>query len=143
MCGNVNTVKRVLVTTTTTFAGLQNQQFMNLTTYRRSGEAMVTPVWFAQDGDTLYVMTTATAGKVKRLRNNPRVQVGPSDRAGKPLGPVVVAQGRVLEGEEAKKADALLSKKYGLMKKMFDVAGSLRSTGRAFLAFGPAADVQP
>lgn len=131
------------MTTTTTFAGLQGQQFMNLTTYRRSGEAMVTPVWFAQDGDTLYVMTTATAGKVKRLRNNPGVQVGPSDRAGKPLGPVVAAQGRVLEGEEAKKADALLSKKYGLMKKMFDVAGSLRSTGRAFLAFGPVADVQP
>ena len=116
---------------------------MNLITYRRTGEAMVTPVWFAQDGDMLYVMTTSTAGKVKRLRNNPRVQVGPSDRAGKPLGPTVWAAGRVLEGEEAKKADALLSKKYGLMKKMFDAAGSLRGSGRAFLAFGPTADVQP
>ncbi|MBC8161035.1 MAG: PPOX class F420-dependent oxidoreductase [Roseiflexaceae bacterium] len=127
--------------TSTSFAALSGHEFMNLTTYRKSGEAMVTPVWFAQDGDTLYVMTSKDAGKVKRIRNTARVQIGPSDRSGKPLGPVELAQGRVLAGQEAKKADELLSKKYGLMKKMFDLAGSLRG-GRDFLAITQAPEVQ-
>ncbi|MFM7677639.1 MAG: PPOX class F420-dependent oxidoreductase, partial [Roseiflexaceae bacterium] len=69
------------------FDALANQEFMNLITQRKSGADVATPVWFAQDGDRLYVMTGRTAGKVKRIRNNPRVQVAPSDRAGTPLGP--------------------------------------------------------
>ena len=121
------------------FPNLKDQQFMNLATYRKSGAAVTTPVWFAQIGDTLYVMTGAEAGKIKRIRNNGRVQVGPSDRGGKPLGPVVWAEARVITGDEAKKADDLLNKKYGLMKKAFDVAGALRggASSRAYLALTP------
>lgn len=123
------------------FPALQGHQFMNLVTYRKNGEAVTTPVWFAQEGNTLYVMTGADSGKVKRIRNNAKVQVGPSDRRGQSLGPTAWASGRVLSGEEAKHADALLSKKYGLMKKMFDAAGALRGgNSRAFLAFTPAVE---
>jgi PPOX class probable F420-dependent enzyme len=57
------------------FDALANQQFMNLITQRKSGADVATPVWFAQDDNRLYVMTDRTAGKVKRIRNNPRVQV--------------------------------------------------------------------
>lgn len=130
------------MTQTTAFSTLQNQEFMNLATYRKSGDAVVTPVWFAQEGDTLYVMTGAEAGKIKRIRNNGRVQVGPSDRGGKPLGPVMWAEARVITGAEAEKADKLLNKKYGLMKKMFDVAGAFRggAASRAYLALGPATE---
>ena len=69
------------------FDALANQQFMNLITVRKSGAEIPTPVWFVQSGDRLYVMTGNNAGKVKRIRNNPQVQVAPSDRAGTPLGP--------------------------------------------------------
>lgn len=125
--------------TTAPFPALQDQQFMNLTTYRKNGDAVVTPVWFAQEGETLYVMTGAEAGKVKRIRNSGRVQVGPSDRAGKPLGPTIWAKARVLAGDEVQQADKLLGKKYGLQKKMFDAAAALRGgmASRAYLAIVP------
>lgn len=120
------------------FVALRGQQYMNLITYRKNGQALSTPVWFAQDSDRLYVMTGAAAGKVKRIRNNPRVEVGPSDRAGKSLGPTIAAQARVLVDGEIARADALLNQKYGLLKRVFDLASKLsRSGGRAFLEITP------
>jgi PPOX class probable F420-dependent enzyme len=53
------------------FPQLHKQQFINLTTYRKSGQPVVTTVWFAQVGDTLYGMSEPQAGKCKRIRNNP------------------------------------------------------------------------
>jgi hypothetical protein len=54
------------------FAG---QQYLNLETYRKTGQAMPTPVWFLEDNGTLYVRTVANSGQVKRIRNNSRVRV--------------------------------------------------------------------
>ena len=65
---------------------LHKQQFMNLFTYRKSGAAVKTPVWFALSGGKVYVMTTAAAGKAKRIRNNPEVAIAPSDFRGRPKG---------------------------------------------------------
>lgn len=120
--------------TTATFSTLHGQQYMNLTTFRKSGEAMVTTVWFAQESDTLFVFTTADAGKVKRIRNSGRVQVAPSDRAGKPLGPAVDAQARLLNAAEGAHADVLLSKKYGLMKRLIGMIHLLRRSSNVYIA---------
>lgn len=120
--------------TTSTFSTLNGQQYMNLTTFRKSGEAMITPVWFAQEGDTLYMFTTADAGKVKRIRNSGRVQVSPSDRAGKPLGSAVDAHARLLNAAEGAHADVLLSKKYGLMKRLIGVVHLLRRSSNVYIA---------
>ena len=46
------------------------KQYLNLETFRKNGESMKTPVWFVQDGETIYVQTAANSGKVKRIRNN-------------------------------------------------------------------------
>ena len=62
---------------------LAEQRFVLLTTYRRSGEAVSTPVWVAREGDALVVLTPARSGKAKRLRRDPRVQVQPCGRFGK------------------------------------------------------------
>lgn len=117
---------------------LRKQQFMNLFTYRKSGAAVKTPVWFAQRGVKLYVFTTAEAGKVKRIRNNPQVLVGPSDRMGNPLGPTSTARARVLAPEEVPAAKQALDEKYGLMKAAFDFVGTLRGTSRAYIEITPA-----
>ena len=61
---------------------LGDADFVSLTTFRRSGEAVSTPVWIARDGDALIVTTPSTSGKVKRLRNNSRVEIRPSSRRG-------------------------------------------------------------
>ena len=52
------------------FQNLNGHQYMALTTYRRSGAGVPTPVWFAQDGDRLFIVTQDGSGKVKRIRNN-------------------------------------------------------------------------
>jgi uncharacterized protein len=62
---------------------LAEKRFILLTTYRRSGEAVSTPVWVGREGDALVVLTPARSGKVRRLRRDPRVQVRPCGRFGK------------------------------------------------------------
>jgi len=123
------------------FDALANQQFMNLITQRKSGADVATPVWFAQDDNRLYVMTDRTAGKVKRIRNNPRVQVAPSDSTGTPLGPSQPAVAAVISyAAEAATANALLTKKYGFMKRMFDLMSLFNggASRRAYLVITPA-----
>lgn len=96
------------------------QKYLNLETFRKNGESMKTPVWFAQDGETIYVQTVANSGKVKRVRNNGRVNITPCKMDGTPIGIWVPAFAREFtDVEMAKKVNHLLDKKYGLMKKMF------------------------
>lgn len=118
---------------TSSFDLLRDQQYMNLITFRKSGEAIATPVWFVQDGARLYVVTAANAGKVKRVRNNARVDVGPSDRAGKPLGATMPARAHELPAAEHSRADALLTQKYGLQKRAIDLLQRVRGTQRTYL----------
>ncbi|NBU63146.1 MAG: PPOX class F420-dependent oxidoreductase [Chloroflexia bacterium] len=124
------------------FEQLQSQQFMNLITYRKSGIEVRTPVWFAQDGDNLYVMTGKDAGKIKRIRNNPSIVVEPSDRTGNPLGPTQQGYAHVISDPAIEsRAIKLLNQKYGFMKRMFDLmalfSGGLKN--RAYIMIAPAA----
>lgn len=97
------------------FSALHGHQYMNLVTFRKTGVGVKTPVWFVLGGNRLVMYTLGTSGKVKRIRNNPRVQVGPSDARGNPLGESVEARARFLQGEEAARAEKMLGKKYGLL----------------------------
>ena len=112
--------------TTTAFPHLQNQTYMNLTTYRKSGVAVTTPVWFAQEGDKLYVFTAGESGKVKRIRNNGTVEVAPCNASGKALGESQSAIARLLSPEEGKRADAIVTRKYGWQKRIFGLIGMIR-----------------
>lgn len=122
---------------TEAFPTLSNQQYMNLITFRKNGEAVKTPVWFAQRGDKLYVTTGKNAGKVKRIRNNERVQVAPADRSGNPLGPPVDAKARILALEEHAEAKDALNRKYGLLKTLFDFFTGLSGTKSDYLEIRP------
>lgn len=57
------------------FAALGNERFLSPTTFRQSGERVSTAVWIGRDGDALVVTTPAGSGKVKRLRNSPRLEL--------------------------------------------------------------------
>ena len=101
------------------------KQYLNLETFRKSGESMKTPVWFAQDGEILYVQTVANSGKVKRVRNNGRVNIAPCKMDGVLVGTWVPADAReITDAEVSKKVNRLLDKKYGLMKKMFSLGAA-------------------
>lgn len=103
------------------------QSYLNIETYRKTGVGVRTPVWFVQGDHAFYVRTQADSGKVKRIRNNPQVKIVPCKMDGTPLGEWVLADARELKGAETDKdIDRLFDKKYGLMKKIFALAGSFQ-----------------
>jgi hypothetical protein len=98
-----------------------NRKYLNLVTYRKSGAAVSTPLWFVEEGGVLYVRTPARSGKVKRLRNNPRVRVVPSDRRGNPKGAWIDGRARIVCGAQAQRANRLVHRKYGWRKKLIEL----------------------
>jgi uncharacterized protein len=96
------------------------KKYLNLETFRKSGQGIQTPVWFVQSGESLYVQTMVNSGKVKRIRNNGRVNIAPCRMNGKLTGSWVPAQARlVTDPKLSTAADRLLNRKYGLLKKIF------------------------
>jgi len=95
---------------------IARQRVVRLTTYRRDGSPIGTAVHIAVDGDRAFVRTPHRTGKVKRLRNNPNVEIAPSTFLGKPTGPSIRAQARLLSGEEAKHASRELAQKYRILQ---------------------------
>ena len=93
---------------------LDKEKYLSLVTYRKSGEPVATAVWVAQVGDELGVITEESAGKVKRIRNNPRVTVTPCDVKGKvlPGATTTDATARLVTGDEAIRVDRAIRKKY-------------------------------
>jgi uncharacterized protein len=91
------------------------QQTVLLTTYRRDGIPVATPVSIAVDGDRAFVRTWDTAWKMKRIRRNPTVAVAPSTLRGTPTGPALRARARILTGAEAAHAARLLARKHPLL----------------------------
>jgi len=105
----------------------QNQQYLNLETFRKNKTGVKTPVWFAQEGETLYIWTQADSGKAKRIRNNPAVNIAPSKADGTPLGEWHSATAGVDASEAAiHHARTLFTKKYGLAFRLFAWLGVLR-----------------
>jgi PPOX class probable F420-dependent enzyme len=120
------------------FAGFAGHKYLNLETFKKGGEGVKTPVWFAADPSAsldsndakLYVYTIGVSGKVKRVRNNPRVKITPCDMRGKVLGEWVEARAEIVTGEEAARGMQLLNKKYFPWKQMLDFFASFRRRER-------------
>ena len=102
------------------FRSLDGHKYCQLVTFRRDGTAVATPVWFASDGDRLFVKTEDPSGKVKRIRRDGRVRVAPCTVAGRLLGPPVVAMARVLPDVETGHAESTLRRRYGLGRRVFE-----------------------
>jgi hypothetical protein len=97
-------------------SAVRGQKYISLGTFRKNGAKIATPVWFGEDGDKLYVMTLSKMGKMKRIRNNPQVTVGPCTIRGKLTGPEVVALARILPPEEHAHARQTINRKYLLAR---------------------------
>ncbi len=99
-----------------TIPSLGREQCIALTTFRKTGQAVTTPVMFAERLGTIYVGTRADAGKLKRLRRSGRVTLAPCTYSGKITGAVIAGKARILtESLECTAASTALAKKYGFM----------------------------
>lgn len=127
------------------FATLDSNKYINLTTFRKSGVAVATPVWFAEHQGILYIWTFPTAGKVKRIEHTARVAFAPCTIGGKTLGAEVEGKARIVTNEQEEMlAEATLAKKYGLLHRIYYGAlgmyGKLRRqppSGRTYIAIEP------
>jgi uncharacterized protein len=91
---------------------IRGQKYISLTTFRKNGAGVATPVWFGEDGDKIYVMTNGDMGKAKRVRNNSQVQIAPCTIRGRVTGPFFPATARILQPEEHMHARELINRKY-------------------------------
>lgn len=97
-------------------SAIQNQRYISLTTFRKTGAGVRTPVWFGEDDGKLYVMTRSDMGKTKRIRNNPQVRIAPCTIRGKVIGPDFAATARILPTEEHKRARQTINRKYWMAR---------------------------
>jgi len=110
-----------------TLKQFEKQNYLNIETFRKSGQTVKTPVWFVEDGDALYVWTQAGSGKAKRIRNNGAVNIAPSTGSGEPVGEWSPARAQADESPETiKHLEKMMKKKYGIMFNIFGFLGRLR-----------------
>jgi len=98
---------------------IQGQKYLSLTTFRKNGQEVKTPVWFAEQDDKLYVMTRSDSGKYKRIRNNPQVKLAPCTMGGKITGSEFSGTVRVLPSAQWPEAKKALHRKYWLARLPF------------------------
>ena len=91
---------------------IRGQKYISLTTFRKNGAGVATPVWFGEEDGKLYVMTRSDMGKTKRIRNNPQVKVAPCTILGRVTGAEFAATARVLPQEEHARARQAINRKY-------------------------------
>ena len=107
----------------------EKQKYLNLETFRKNGQGVKTPVWFAQNENAFYVWTQADSGKAKRIRRDGQVRIVPSTVSGEPLGAWVTARATADTSLPAiQHVKQLMRKKYGLAFILFYLVGRLRKT---------------
>ena len=85
-----------------------SENLHDVRSFKRNGTPVQTPVWFAEDHGVLYVYTLANAGKVKRIRRNPRIRLAPCTVRGTVIGPWVEAEATIVDATTAAHGHALL-----------------------------------
>ncbi|QBJ94584.1 PPOX class F420-dependent oxidoreductase [Rhodococcus sp. ABRD24] len=114
---------------TVTLSEIGAAKYVLLTTFRKDGSGVPTPLWGAMDGDRLLVWTVTDSWKVKRIRRNARVTVGACDVRGNPKGPQIDATAAVLDDAGTERARDVIARKYGILGWL-TVRGSLVRRGR-------------
>src|SRR6266700_723721 len=98
---------------------IQGVKYISLATFRKSGAAVYTPLWFAEKDGKVLVKTRSDSGKYKRIRNNPQVKVAPCTMRGKITGPEFAGRARLLPHEQWPEAQKALSRKYWMARLAF------------------------
>jgi uncharacterized protein len=110
-------------------ASLAAAQYVSLTSYRRDGTSVSTPIWVCGHGSGLAVWTVRTSFKVKRIERNPDVTLAPCKLRGEVTGPATPGRATIMSDEETAKLRKVMARKYGLMGWL-TVYGSVLRRGK-------------
>jgi PPOX class probable F420-dependent enzyme len=91
-------------------------KYLSITSFRRDGTAVATPVWFVQEGSRLLVKTDSNSYKVRRIRHTPFVKVAPCTASGRLHSEPVDARAELLPEDELNRVEELFSRKYRVDK---------------------------
>ncbi|GHC51496.1 PPOX class F420-dependent oxidoreductase [Streptomyces flavofungini] len=105
---------------------LAQGKYVLVTSYRKNGTGVPTPVWVVRDGDALGIWTVTDSWKVKRIRRRADVLVGPCDVRGNPTGDQVPATAEICDSTTTARYRRLLVRKYGLTGRMVLLGSRLR-----------------
>ena len=111
---------------------LGERKFVSLTTFKRNGSAVASPMWIVAEGEQLWAWTPADAWKVKRIRRDPRVTLTPCGRTGKVQpGPVIDATAEVItDAGEVTRVESLIKRKYGFEFRIVTLIETIATRGR-------------
>lgn len=112
----------------TTLERLGEEKYVSLTTYRKDGTPVATPLWAVRDGDAIAAWTPADTWKVKRIRRNPVVTLAPCTMRGRPTGEAIAGRAEIMSPEDTWRIRRLIMKKYGLSGRL-GIWGSLVRRG--------------
>ncbi|MGG8409205.1 PPOX class F420-dependent oxidoreductase [Streptomyces sp. 12297] len=129
-----------------TLEELGRGKYVSLTTFKKDGTPVATPVWAAADGGELFVWTRTDSWKVKRIRNNPRVVLTACDVRGRtvPEAPETAAVARLLDEAGTRRVRKLLARKYTWQFWAVDWPATLARLGRrphTAIALSPAVNL--
>lgn len=93
-------------------------KYINMETFKKNGTSVSTPVWFVTENGYIFVVTRSGTGKVRRVRNNPKVRIVPSGFRGEPKGIWKDGVAKIVDSEDSDRIIRLRNKKYGFQAKL-------------------------
>ena len=105
---------------------LGSGKYLLVTSYRKDGTPVATPVWVVRDGATLGVWTAADSWKVKRIRRRADVLAGPCDVRGRPTGDPLPATAEITDAATTARYRTLIARKYGVLGRLTLLGSRLR-----------------
>jgi uncharacterized protein len=112
---------------------LGSERFVSLTTFKRDGRPVASPMWIVEDGGRLWLWTPTEAAKVKRVRRNSRVTLTPCGRTGKVRAGEAVAEGTaevITDPEEVARVESLIKGKYKIEYRVVTLIETIAARGR-------------
>ncbi|WP_072801800.1 PPOX class F420-dependent oxidoreductase [Rhodococcoides yunnanense] len=123
-----------------TFQEIADGKYVSLTTFKKDGTPVATPLWGARDGDRLLLWTTADSWKVKRIKRNGTVTIAPCSARGAVQGDAVAGLAEILDGTATEHARSAIAKKYGIIGWLTIKGSALRrgKSGTVGISVSPA-----
>ncbi|MFG2502918.1 PPOX class F420-dependent oxidoreductase [Streptomyces sp. NPDC048441] len=101
-------------------------KYLLVTSYRKNGTPVPSPVWVVEDGAALGIWTVSDSWKVKRIRNCADVLIGPCDVRGNPTGDQIPATAEICDAATTARYRTLIARKYGLVGRLTLLGSKLR-----------------